>query len=94
MPSDLIQMDKAGRVVLPKSVRDQLGLQAGDQLRVTLQTNGVELSPSKPGPRLEEADGLLVLKGVEWPGDGMDLVSRERQDRLDDLTRRMTGKNP
>lgn len=91
MASDLIQIDKVGRVVLPKAVRDRLGLEAGDRLQVSLQSGGVELRPTKPGPRLEEEDGLLVLKGVAWSGESTDPVARERDARLEDLILRTTG---
>lgn len=40
-------MDRAGRIVLPKGVRQELGLQAGDVFKVTLQGSTVALTPSK-----------------------------------------------
>lgn len=89
--NDLIQIDKAGRVVLPKAVREQLGLHAGDHLQVHMQAGSVELRPTRPGPRLEEVDGLLVLKGVAWTGEGLNLVSAERERHLEELSRRTSG---
>lgn len=92
MASNLIQIDKVGRVVLPKAVRDRLGLEPGDLLQVLQQPEGVELRPAKPGPRLEEVDGLLVLRGVAWAGEAADLVTQDREVRLDELAARTTGR--
>jgi AbrB family looped-hinge helix DNA binding protein len=86
MATMVIQMDKAGRVVLPKGVRDQLGLQPGDKLELDVRPEGVELRPTKPGPRIEAVDGLLVLKGVSWIEGGADLVEQDREERLAELT--------
>jgi len=91
--NDLVQIDKAGRVVLPKAVREHLGLQAGDHLQLNLHSGGVELRPAKPGPWLEEDEGLLVLKGVAWAGQDPDLVTPERETRLEELTQRSVAPN-
>lgn len=89
MGTDTIKIDKAGRVMLPKQVRDQLGLEAGDSLHLEVRPDAIELRPDKPEPHLDEADGLLVLKGVAWDEHAMrDLVTRDREERLAALVRR------
>jgi AbrB family looped-hinge helix DNA binding protein len=52
-------IDKAGRVVLPKVLRDQLGITAGE-VEVTASGAGIRIEPLTQG-RLVEVDGLLVL---------------------------------
>src|ERR1043165_2947989 len=42
-----VKIDKRGRVVLPKSVRQELAIQPGDMLKVTIHGNKVALRPQK-----------------------------------------------
>ena len=43
-----LKMDKAGRVVLPKALRDRLGLHPGADLEISESSEGVLLRPAKP----------------------------------------------
>lgn len=55
----LATIDKAGRLVLPKALRDQVGLVAG---RVNVFVEGAGLRVEAiAGDTLEERDGLLVV---------------------------------
>jgi AbrB family looped-hinge helix DNA binding protein len=47
MKEVLVPIDKAGRVVLPKDVREELAIHPGDLLKVTVIGNEVTLRPSK-----------------------------------------------
>ena len=47
MKDVLVPIDKAGRIVLPKDVRQELAIQPGDVLRVTIQGLVITLTPSK-----------------------------------------------
>jgi AbrB family looped-hinge helix DNA binding protein len=47
MKDVLVPIDKAGRIVLPKDVRQELAIQPGDVLRVGIQGLAVTLTPSK-----------------------------------------------
>ncbi|PYY02429.1 MAG: AbrB/MazE/SpoVT family DNA-binding domain-containing protein, partial [Acidobacteria bacterium] len=40
-----IRVDKAGRIVLPKPVRDRLGLKAGASLEICESADGLLLRP-------------------------------------------------
>jgi len=51
-------MDKAGRVVVPLPIREELGLVAGE---VTITAFGSAVRIEQPGSRLREVDGHLVL---------------------------------
>jgi AbrB family looped-hinge helix DNA binding protein len=53
MKDVLVPIDKAGRVVLPKHVRDELAINAGDLLRISIHENEVTLRPTK------EASGFI-----------------------------------
>jgi AbrB family looped-hinge helix DNA binding protein len=56
MKESLVPIDKAGRVVLPKHVREELAINPGDLLEVSVQGNDVTLRPKK------EVTGLIKKK--------------------------------
>jgi AbrB family looped-hinge helix DNA binding protein len=80
---DLV-VDKLGRVVIPKPLRDRLGLQAGAHLEITERDGTLVLKPSAEcSARLEMRNGLLVHTGSKPAGD-MDigrLLARLRDER-------------
>ena len=55
-------IDKAGRVVIPASVRERLGLLPGTPLTVTADDGNVTLTPAVPPPRLVRRHGRLVAR--------------------------------
>jgi AbrB family looped-hinge helix DNA binding protein len=55
-------IDAAGRVVVPKVIRDELGLHGGDEVEVTLRDGRVELEPLPVPMRLVERGGVLVAE--------------------------------
>lgn len=57
-----ITIDRSGRLVIPKDLRDQHHLRAGAKLRVINDEDCIVLVPSRSEPRLVEKDGLLVVK--------------------------------
>lgn len=61
----LVPIDKAGRVVLPKGVRNELGIKAGDLLRVTIHGNTVTLSPSREACGFIKRGSALIFSTGE-----------------------------
>ena len=57
-----ITIDRSGRLVIPKDLRDQHHLPAGTKLWVINDEDCIVLVPSRTEPRLVEKDGLLVVK--------------------------------
>ena len=55
-------IDKAGRVVIPASIRDRAGLTPGTVLEISLDEFGVRLEPVAPGPRLVRVGRRLVAR--------------------------------
>jgi AbrB family looped-hinge helix DNA binding protein len=53
-------LDHVGRLVVPKALRDRLGLVAGSKVDVSLYGDGIHISPSGRTARLEHRDGRLV----------------------------------
>jgi AbrB family looped-hinge helix DNA binding protein len=61
-------VDQAGRVVLPKAIRDALGLLPGTKVDISRYGAGAQLIPAGRTARLVEEDGVLVAAG-ETPVD-------------------------
>jgi len=59
----IVEIDKAGRIVIPKKMREAMGLQAGSRLRVERAGDRLVIEPPVEEARLETRDGLLVLAG-------------------------------
>lgn len=55
-------IDKAGRVVIPASVRMRVGLQPGTELEVLVEDSAVRLVRTAPGPRVERVGKRLVAR--------------------------------
>ncbi len=55
-----VVIDQVGRVVVPKPLRDQLGLAPGSTVDISLYGDGLHLTPVGRTARLERRDGKLV----------------------------------
>lgn len=65
-------VDSGGRVVLPKHLRDALGMTPGTTVDISLYGTGVQVTPGGRTARLErEADGRLVARGKNVVTDDM-----------------------
>ena len=88
MPADVVSMDKAGRVVLPKSVRERLHLQAGALLEIEVREGHLELRPAEGRPALVKQDGWWIHRGAGAAADSLEeAVAHERTRRLGQLAR-------
>jgi AbrB family looped-hinge helix DNA binding protein len=75
-----ITVDRFGRVVIPKEVREDLGLQPGSVLRVEEREDEILLTPLRDGPPTRIKGGVLVFSG-EPAGDLLEAVKRHRDER-------------
>jgi AbrB family looped-hinge helix DNA binding protein len=82
------KMDKAGRVTLPKLIRERLGLQEGSELEIEETPEGLTLNPAKRRPSIIKKQGLWVHTG-KMPR-GFDSVRAIRDDR-EERIRRLAG---
>ena len=57
----ILTVDKAGRVVLPKPVRDELQLSAGDSLNLESFEDQIVLRPVRQATGLRKKQGIWVL---------------------------------
>src|SRR4051812_24484970 len=77
--SHAVMLDRAGRIVLPKTLRDELHLAPGDTLDVTVQGDAVTLRPRRTTAPLQKERGVWVFR------TGQPLTAAETDQRLRDL---------
>ena len=53
-------IDRAGRIVIPKSIREAAGLRPGLSLKIEFRDGKVEIEPQSPEMRLVRRRGMLV----------------------------------
>ncbi|MCB0983780.1 MAG: AbrB/MazE/SpoVT family DNA-binding domain-containing protein [Ilumatobacteraceae bacterium] len=53
-------IDSVGRIVVPKALRDRLGLAPGSVVDITQYGDGLHIAPSGRTARLEQRSGHLV----------------------------------
>jgi AbrB family looped-hinge helix DNA binding protein len=88
MKPSTVAIDKAGRLVLPKPLRERLRLHAGSQLEIEFHGDHLRLRPVDQGPALAQVNGWWVHRGIPASEDALlDALERHRDDRLGDLTR-------
>ena len=56
-------VDSVGRIVVPKALRDALGLRAGSTVDISRYGKGLQVVPSGRTAQLIEKDGVLVASG-------------------------------
>ncbi len=78
-----LTLDKMGRVVVPKTLRDRFALGAGDELEVLPEADGFRLRPARRTPSLAEKDGLVICSSEVTPGawDLAAFLEQEREQR-------------
>src|ERR1700678_2639340 len=60
--TNLLTLDKAGRVVLPKPVRDELQLSAGDSLELESSEDQIVLRPVRGVATIRKKQGVWVMR--------------------------------
>ena len=78
-----LKIDKAGRVILPKLIRERLGLRAGADLEIEETPEGVMLRPADTPPSLVRKGSFLVYDG-EIP-QGYDILKALDDDRAEQM---------
>ena len=74
------KLDKFGRVVIPKEVRDRCGIGPGTVMEVESAGEQIVLRPARGENRLAMHNGVLVFTG-KVEGDLVDIVGAIRKDR-------------
>lgn len=63
----MVTIDRAGRVVIPKELRDRLSIDPDTQLEATAEGGAIRLVPVRPGGRrlVVDDDGWPVIERAE-----------------------------
>ena len=77
-------LDRFGRIVIPKRVREDLGLRVGSVLEIEERNDQIVLSVRREKPDLVREDGVLVYTG-EAVGDIERAVEVRRRSRVRDV---------
>ncbi len=59
----IVTIDKAGRIVIPKEIRDELRLDPGDTLAFASEGGSVTLRPLNANAPLQKERGVWVFRG-------------------------------
>jgi len=74
-------IDRFGRIVLPKKLRNDFNLEPGSQIQIEEGGQEIILKPIYGEPNLRLKDGILVFTGVPL-GDLNKAVAKHRDERL------------
>lgn len=58
-------IDRAGRLVVPKALRDDVGLAGGGDVEVTVRDGRIEVAPATVPMRVVDRDEVAVLQADE-----------------------------
>jgi AbrB family looped-hinge helix DNA binding protein len=84
-----VRLDKAGRIVIPKAMRDELRLEPGDALALESEEGRVTLRPVRSSTRLRRERGVWVFPtGKYLPAAITDAALRDRRRECDPHNRR------
>ena len=74
-------LDRFGRIVVPKEIRDRLGLKPGAEMEIDENGSEVVLKPVEHETPLRLEDGVLVFTGTAT-ADLMEAIRSHREERL------------
>jgi AbrB family looped-hinge helix DNA binding protein len=82
-----VRIDGAGRIVLPKHLRERFRFTAGSEIAIEERPEGLVLRPVEQSPSMVLRNGFWVHlgklpKGVRWDT----LIDEEREERIKDLS--------
>ena len=88
-----ITMDSAGRIVLPKPLRELLHLQAGSKLRAIVVADKIELIPEPDEQvRILRKGRRLVIAGLSKGVDAVAAIKADRESRDEQVARSLARK--
>ncbi|MFW6163465.1 MAG: AbrB/MazE/SpoVT family DNA-binding domain-containing protein [Planctomycetota bacterium] len=74
------RLDKFGRIVIPKPIRDALGLEPGTELDIAQENGAINIRPTVLSPQVKRKGHILVFTG-KAEGDLLDAVRKQREER-------------
>ena len=81
-----LRIDKAGRIVVPKPLRERLGFKPDTGLEAIERRDGVLLKRIEQRPSMVKVDGLWVHQGKAEPGANWERVLQDvREERIESV---------
>ena len=81
-----VKIDKAGRIVVPKPLREGLGFKPDTELEAIERPEGVLLKRIEQRPSMVKVDGLWVHQGSAEPGANWDRILEDvREERIESV---------
>ena len=78
-----LRIDKSGRIVVPKPLRERLGFRPDTELDAIERPEGVLLRQVEQRPSMVKVDGLWVHQGTAEPGANWERILEEvREERI------------
>ena len=74
-------LDRFGRIVIPKKIREGFNLKAGTSIRIEESEQAIILKPAHGEPNLHVKDGVLVFAGTPLE-DISDALAKHREERI------------
>ena len=99
-----ITIGKSGRLVIPKSLRERLGLRAGTRLSVQISGGVLQMEPLSDDVHVVTEDGFPIIRGapVRKKGRLVEAIKADRETRSEKISstssprarRELTGCTP
>lgn len=81
-----LTLDKSGRIVLPKPLRDELNLSAGDTLELETSGEQITLHPIRATTPLQKERGIWMIRtGEDLPASVVEDTIRQIRDERERL---------
>jgi AbrB family looped-hinge helix DNA binding protein len=80
-----LTLDRAGRVLIPKTLRKELRLGPGDSLQLDSEGEEITLRPVRPKALLKKERGVWVYQGEATHASIPALIDNQREKRLREL---------
>jgi AbrB family looped-hinge helix DNA binding protein len=81
-----VRIDRAGRIVVPKSLRQRLGFKPEVELEAVERPDGILLKAVPIQPAMTKVDGLWVHQGIAEPGTNWErVVDQVREERIESV---------
>ncbi len=74
-------VDRFGRIVIPKKIREAFNLGSGTPIRIEENEQSIILTPVHGEPNLRVKDGVLVFSGTPLE-DLSDVLAKHRENRI------------
>ncbi len=77
----IIKIDKFGRILIPKKIRNGLGLSPDKKLNIEEKEDSIVIHPKKEEVLIVNKEGVLVVK-AELTDSAEDFLKKNREDRI------------